>query len=299
VSIVDNVLPRKISRELFKKVGRLKKDLHMFAEIRAHTPASELEVMKWAGMQELQIGIEALSTSLLKKLHKGTNAIQNLEIMRNCEALGIINCSNLILQFPGSDEQDVAETLRNLEFALSLRPLHTVDFWLGLGSPVWQNPAAYGIRAVFNHPHWSRLFPHGISGSMVFMIQAFRGDRAFQKKIWQPVKKMVAAWQKAYAGLQGGTAAPPVLSFRDGREFLIIKQRVYQADSIAHRLVGTSRQIYLFCMQHRSLKRIRSRFPAFAEDKIVAFLKMMVDKKLMFEEGDEYLSLAVPAKPGK
>ena len=35
------------------------------------------------------LGIEALATSLLKKLNKGTTAIQNLEIMRDCEALGI------------------------------------------------------------------------------------------------------------------------------------------------------------------------------------------------------------------
>ena len=89
----------------------------------------------------------------------------------------------------------------------------------------------------------------------------------------------------------------PVLSFRDGRDFIIIKQRQYQADVITHRLVGTSRQIYLFCLQHRSLKSIRSRFPAFPEDKIVAFLKMMTAKKLMFEEGNQYLSLAVPVKP--
>jgi hypothetical protein len=49
-------------------------------------------------------------------------------------------------------------------------------------------------------------------------------------------------------------------------------------------------------MQHRSLKRIRNRFPSYAEDKIVAFLKMMTDKKLMFEEKDKYLSLAVPVR---
>jgi hypothetical protein len=297
VSIVDNVLPRKSSRVVFKKVGNLKKDLYLFAEIRANTPAAELEVMGGAGMQELQIGIEALSTSLLKKLHKGTRAIQNLEIMRDCEALGIVNNSNLILRFPGSDEQDVAETLQNLEFAMPFRPLQTVNFWLGLGSPVWQNPEAYGIKAVFNHSNWSRLFPREIFRSMEFMIQAYRGDLGFQKIIWQPVKKKVALWQKTYFALQRGPKMSPILSFRDGREFLIIKQRRYQADSIKHRLVGTSRLIYLFCMQHRSLKRIRSQFPAFAEDKIVAFLNMMIDKKLMFREKDEYLSLAVPAKP--
>ncbi len=242
--------------------------------------------MREAGIQELQIGIEALSTSLLKKLSKGTRAIQNLEIMRNCEALGIVNSSNLILHFPGSDESDVAETLHNLDFALPFRPLQTVNFWLGLGSPVWQNPKAYGIKAIFNHPNWSRLFPDNFFRSLEFMILAYRGDLGFQKKIWRPVKKKVALWQKTYTELQLGPKPSPVLSYRDGRDFLIIQQRQYQADAIKHRLVGTSRRIYLYCMQHRSLKNIYDQFPAFAADKIVGFLKMMTAKKLMFEEKD-------------
>ncbi len=296
VSMVDNVLPGKSAGEVFGKIGRLKKDIHFFAEIRANCTLSDLKAMRSAGMQELQIGIEALSTSLLKKLHKGTTTIQNLEVMRNCETLGILNTSNLILHFPGSDQQDVAETLRNLEYALPFRPLQAVNFWLGLGSPVGQNPAAYGIKAIYNHPHWSHIFPPAISQSMTFIIRGYRGDRGFQKKIWRPVQKKVMLWQKTYSALQQRAKISPVLSFRDGRKFLIITQRQYQADSIKHRLVGTSRQIYLFCMQHRSLAGIRSRYPAFAEDKIVAFLKMMIDKKLMFEENDEYLSLAVPLR---
>jgi len=93
-------------------------------------------MLRDSGMQKVQVGIEALSSRLLKKLHKGTSAIQNLEIMKNCEALGIENMSNLILQFPGSDAQDVAETLKVLEFAESFYPLKAVSFWLGLGSPV-------------------------------------------------------------------------------------------------------------------------------------------------------------------
>jgi hypothetical protein len=63
---------------------------------------------------------------------------------------------------------------------------------------------------------------------------------------------------------------------------------------MTHRLVGPSRQIYLYCRRHRPLRRIRSKFSSISEDKIVAFLRMMVDKKLMFEERSKYLSLAVP-----
>jgi hypothetical protein len=141
------------------------------------------------------------------------------------------------------------------------------------------------------------LFPDEVFRSMAFMILSYRGDRGFQQKIWRPVKKKVASWQKSYSELRQGSILSPILSFRDGGDFLIIKQRQHQTDPIKHRLVGTSRLIYLFCMQHRTLSHIRDRFPGFAEDKIVAFLKMMVDKKLMFAEKDKYLSLAVPVKP--
>ena len=296
VSIVDNVLPAKSAEDVFKSVSRLNKDINFFAEIRANSTETDLKIMSQAGMQELQIGIEALSTSLLKKLHKGTSTIQNLEIMRNCEALGIVNTSNLILQFPGSDEQDVAETLRNLEFALPFRPLQAVNFWLGLGSPVALNPSAYGIQSTYNHPNWSRLFPPEVTRKLAFMIRAYRGDRGYQKKIWRPVRQEVASWRKTYTALQQQSDITPILSFRDGGDFMIITQRQHQADDIKHRLVGTSRLIYLFCLRHRSLKKIRSRFPKFAEDQIVAFLKMMIAKRLMFEENENYLSLAVPLR---
>ena len=297
VSMVDNVLPRNTSTKAFARLERSKKDLRLFSEIRATTSWAELKAMRKAGMQEVQIGIEALSTPLLKKLHKGTSAIQNLEIMKNCEALGIENISNLILYFPGSDERDVALTLQSIKFALPYRPLKTAAFWLGRGSPVWRNPKAYGIRAIFNHPNWAVLFPRKIFQNLGFMIQAYRGDLGYQRKIWQPVKNKVTTWHTIYTELHEGPNPSPILTVRDGGNFLIIRQRRQNAEPLSHRLTGTSRLIYLFCSHHRSLTKIRDRFPTFAEDKIVAFLKMMVANKVMFEENDRYLSLALPSKP--
>lgn len=78
---------------------------------------------------------------------------------------------------------------------------------------------------------------------------------------------------------------------------MIIRQRQLNAEPMTHRIVGTSRAIYLFCQGHRSLKGILAHFPRVAEDRIVSFLRIMVDKKLMFEENRKYLSLAVPARP--
>ena len=253
--------------------------------------------MQAAGMQGVQIGIEALSTRLLKKLNKGTTAIQNIEIMKHCEMTGITNSSNLILYFPGSDQEDVIETLRNLDFVLPFRPLKIVHFWLGFGSPVWQNPETFGIKAVFNHRNYAGIFPPNIFKTMRFTIQAYRGDIGHQRKLWQPVKQKLKAWEKAYGKLHHGPRHENILSFRDGKNFLIIRQKRLKGQHLTHRLEGTSRAIYLFCRQHRSLKRILARFPSVTADRIEPFLKMMVDKKLMFEENDNYLSLAVPDNP--
>jgi radical SAM superfamily enzyme YgiQ (UPF0313 family) len=296
VAIMDNVLPKKEAIDMFRQISGLGKDLRLFGEVRATTPWRELKAMGDCGMREVQIGIEALSSGLLKKLHKGTSAIQNLEIMKNCEALGIRNISNLILQFPGSSEQDVAETLKTLEFALPFYPLKTVSFWLGLESPVWQHPKKFEIQAVFNHPNYAFLFPEKIRRTLPLMIQAYRGDLTYQKKIWKPVKKRISEWQKQYAEIQKESGDSPILSFRDGRNFMIIRQKRFRTEPAVHRLVGASREIYLFCQKHRSIKTILSAFPDISEDSIENFLSMMVDKKLMFAEKNKYLSLASVVK---
>ncbi len=296
VAIMDNVLPKKEAIDIFRQIAGLGKDLRLFGEVRATTPWRKLKAMGDCGMREVQIGIEALSSSLLKKLHKGTSAIQNLEIMKNCEALDIRNISNLILQFPGSSEQDVAETLKTLEFALPFYPLKAVSFWLGLESPVWQHPKKFGAQAVFNHPNYAFLFPEGIRRTLPLMIQAYRGDLTYQKKIWKPVKKRISDWQKQYVEIQKGSGDSPILSFRDGRNFMIIRQKRFRAEPAVHRLVGASREIYLFCQKHRSIKAIFSAFPDISQDTIENFLSMMADKKLMFAEKNKYLSLASAVK---
>ncbi|MGD2029655.1 MAG: radical SAM protein, partial [Desulfobacterales bacterium] len=80
VAFMDNLLPLKTSRDIFNHIARLGKDFRLFGEIRASTPEPVVEAMRTAGMQEVQIGIEALSTRLLKKINKGTTTIQNIEI---------------------------------------------------------------------------------------------------------------------------------------------------------------------------------------------------------------------------
>lgn len=293
VALMDNALPPEGIEQTFTELAADGKDYSLFAEIRPSTHRRELAALRRAGVEELQTGVEALSTSLLQKLNKGTTAIQNLQIMKNCEELGIAHRANLIVHFPGSDAADVNETLRVLSFAQVYRPLHIVPFWLGRGSAVSQHPKAYGVHAVFNHPHYRQLFPEAVARRIRFPLLAYRGDRVRQRSLWRPVYEAVHRWNDRYQSLMREKPGESILSFRDGGSFLLLRRRRSDAAPEQHRLVGASREIYLFCRRHRSLPEIAKRFPRLRAGSIEAFLAMMKEKRLLFEETGRYLSLAV------
>ena len=243
------------------------------------------------------VGIEALSTHLLQKMNKGTTAIRNLEIMKNCEARNVPDLtSNLITRFPGSDARDVEETLNALRFALPFRPLKPAPFWLGYGSPVWHHPEAFGIRRLRHHPFYRSLFPRETLSHLQLMLQGYEGDVKTQQRLWVKVTQALRSWKSTYDRLHRAWNRDPILSYEDGGGFLIIRERRLNEDDRTHRLLGSSRQIYLYCETHRSLSEIVERFPGFGQEKILPFLNMMVDKKLMFREGERFLSLAVPVR---
>lgn len=297
VAVMDNVLPHRGTAEYFSGIQALDKDLSIFCELRAGAPFSLLSQMRSAGVDHVQVGIEALSSRLLKKLNKGTTAIQNIQIMRDLEELNMVNGSNLMIHFPGSDEEDVRETLFFLEFVMPFKPLKIVSFQLAQGSGVFLAPQAFGVKGVRNHPNYGVLFPKSVCSSVQFMQKSYAGNLQWQKRAWKPVREKILAWEKAYTS-EKKRSALPLLSYRDGNGFLLIRQ-VGPAGSISnHRLEGKSAEIYLFCTKNRSFTRIAHQFQDIPHAKLHAFLTLMVEKKLMVEERGRYLSLAVRNTPG-
>ena len=84
-----------------------------------------------------------------------------------------------------------------------------------------------------------------------------------------------------------------MLSYRDGGNFLIIRQELPDKRVLQHRLRGKSRQIYLACDRINSIENLLQRVPGISSDQLRQFLDDLVRKRLMFAYGEQYLSLAV------
>jgi len=290
-TFTDNALPIKEADLFFTATADSGLDLRFFAEIRTLKKAATYNQYRKGGLSSVQIGIESLSDSLLTRMCKGTTVMDNVAAMKFAQAAGMILEGNLILEFPGSTEQEVDETLRLLDIVLPFRPLAAAGFFLGHGSPVCNQPKKFGIKSIVQHPMNKKLYPAFILKKLDMLIKSYRGDRTLQAARWKPVRDKIDRWHSFHTNRPDPSI--PALSYRDGGTFLIIRQELPDRPPLHHRLRGLSRQIYLTCEQQITRKELLSRFSQVTKKQLFTFLADLEQKSILYCNTTSCLALAV------
>lgn len=287
-AFMDNALPPKEAKEFFDQVSLLGRDFNFFGELRASFSRKDAHLMKKAGLNTVQVGIEALSNSLLKRLRKGRTVMDNLASMRHLLEAGIELQGNLIMDFPGTSKEEVEETLGILKYAKYFRPLKPVSFWLGYGSPVFINPKSFKISCKRPHRYYSRIFPGRTFD--VTMVYEYSGTLKQDRMLWKQVREHIQNWKKYW--LDASKNGPP-LSFRDGGDFVLIRQVMSQGQVLHHRLSLASRSIFLDTLEPIALEELIQRHSEISPEKILSFLKELQQKELIYCDGNKVLGLPV------
>ena len=118
---VDNIMPREYLREVWPRLHP-PESVRLFYEVKADLKPEELQVLAAANVKEIQPGIEALATSTLKLMKKGTSSFQNVLFLKNCGLTGITPLWNLLVGFPGELEQVYIKYIRDLPLLVHLPP---------------------------------------------------------------------------------------------------------------------------------------------------------------------------------
>jgi len=294
---MDNILPRN-SEKIFEEIAKHGVDYRFFYEIRAQTPPRVLRLMKEAGAVLIQCGVEALSTPILKKFNKHSRFIHNLQAMKLCEELNIRAGNNIIVDFPLSANDDVTETVRNMEYCLAYQPANLSTYSLTVGSPDYEKYAAERGGKVPNADIYRYIYPPKLFKTLHLIAKEFKHRTGRPR--WSEAKKALARWKKVYdigkKKLKDGRRT--LLTYFDGGSFLQIEDRRGRTDDgcMLHLLEGTQRDVYLFAAEIRPWNAFRDRFDL-EESALKDLLKYFVDNKLMYEEEGHYLSLAMSEEP--
>jgi len=282
-AFADNALPRRPMQTFFDTLAH-GPDYRFFAELRA-SDADSFDRLARGGLIRIQVGIEALSDRLLERLGKGTTVMDNVYAMKRAVEAGIALEGNLILEFPGTTEEEIQETLDSLDVVMAYPPLDAATFFLGADSPVACHPRRFGIRAIGAHPYLRRLLPFPLP----FGVLGYRGDRTIQRRRWRPVRAKLEQWRAAHQ--RRGTACS--LEWRRGEDFGIIRQILPDGTVVHHRLRGASARIYERLATPTNFTDLANAYPRFTTTDLRRFLDELVAKRCIFRHRDTYLALAI------
>lgn len=297
---VDNIIDERYLTTLFPRLTELDSGLSIFVETKAHLPKHKLQTLRDAGVVMAQVGIESMSTPILKLMDKGTSAIQNIRTLKWCAECGIKAFWNLIYGFPGEDPADY-ERQANFFQALAHfeAPNDPVPLRLDRFSPYHNDPEKYGLVA--GGPLPINQFVHHGAPEDVLDAQYFlsfryadgRDPESYTRWFREACTAWRRDWRQNFCRLS--------YSVKDDR-VEIVDLRTNREPAL-YRLSEVEGKLYLACdagvTPGRAWELLDDELRAATSvAEVAAFLEDMTRKHAMFEEGGVYLALAVATDRG-
>jgi len=211
---VDNILPQTYVAEVLPRLAT-PPGAKIFYEVKANLGDEQLAALAAAGVRQIQPGIEALSTSTLKLMRKGSTAFVNLRLLLGCVRHDIEPVWNLLVGFPGEGEQVYRGYAENLGKLVHLWPPQGVaQVRYDRYSPYFQRPGDWGLR-LRRFDFYPLIYPFGEESlanlAYFFMDENYEAPHLaalapWMGRLWQAVQH----WRSRWRGADG--ALPPVLA---------------------------------------------------------------------------------------
>ena len=286
--VLDYTAPRDFG-DLLPRLEKHSPRLKPFYELRASVPKGKLAQAKRAGIDEVQIGIESLSTPILQLMRKGITALTNIQALKWCRELGIMVHWNFLCGIP---LEEPSEYRRMAGLMPALTHLAPPCGWGNVAlyrfSPHFRRPARYGLTNVRPAAAYTHACPGVPEAALWDLARQFDFDYADGR---DPATYTAATWRAVEVWRE---AAPTsILAYVDDGERLRLFDTRPVARERVRALTGLKRPLYLACDRQQSLKRLGRRFAGVEPDALQQALDRMVEERVMVAEDQRYLSLAV------
>jgi ribosomal peptide maturation radical SAM protein 1 len=212
IFMTDNIMPYKYFSTVVPRLAAELPGQNIFYEQKANLTRERLVLLKRAGINFIQPGIEALSSELLTLMRKGTTARQNVALLRDARGVQITLAWSLLWGFPGDRPAWYEETLAMLPLLHHLPPpAGFVPVSFDRFSPHFDQAEQFGISDLRPIPGYRDFLPAGAAVEKVayHFTGTYRCAAVETPDLMRAVNQAVAAWQAAWTGRQ-----PPELRIR-------------------------------------------------------------------------------------
>jgi ribosomal peptide maturation radical SAM protein 1 len=291
---VDNILDMSYLTSLCTRLGDEAWDVELFYEVKANLSPDQLQMLKSAGVTEIQPGIESLSTHILQLMRKGSTQMINLRLLKWARYFGIYAGWNVLTGFPGETDEDYE---RQIDLIPSLYHLHPPEgqcpVLLERFSPYFDD-RSFPIHDIRPMTEYSYVYPPGVDLGKIAYFFDYTATGTASQSVIERLSAEVKKWQEKWRADER-----PVLQYKRGPGWLqLVDTRESSRQTV---ITGWRAPLYEFCGERArtlgGIQEFTDSLPGQRVDsaQIQDFLANCVGERLMAQEDDQYLSLALPA----
>ena len=290
IEFVDNILDLKYVDTLFPALARAGSNLEFFLETKSNVRFEQLQTIRRGGVRAIQPGIESFSNRVLQLMRKGCTGLQNIQLLRWCEELGITVFWNLLYGFPSESPAEYARMADLIPLLAHLqRPGYCGKIHVDRFSPLFTD-ASLGIPLPRPAAAYSYLYPLDARqlANLAYFFEFDYMDSQNPAEYARPLADEVGRWPE-----WSSRERPKLDLFQTDSVVLIADTRAC-AGKPTSVLTGLDAQIYLECDTAQTAASVVRRLGgAISEIEVRSHLDSFREARLMAEMDGRYLSLAV------
>ena len=209
-------------------------DVHIFYEEKANLSLDQVVLLKNAGVNVIQPGIESLSTCVLKLMDKGVSASKNIELLRYARAADLALNWNYLIGFPGDRAEAYWEAVDLIPALVHLEPPGGLcGLSIDRFSPYFEQPERYGVSGFRPMSSYVDLLPPDADVYAVayhFHADYTSGSKAdvgVQTALRNAIDRWAALWRQ-------DDTAPPALAVHaiDDETYVLLDSRFDRSDPV-------------------------------------------------------------------
>lgn len=296
---VDNILPKSYLQEVFPRLNP-PANVDLFYEVKADLSGEDMKTLSRARVKSVQPGIESLATSTLKLMKKGTSVFQNLMLLKNCLLHDIWPNWNLLIGFPGEQDEVYKKYVKDIPLLFHLPPpsgVYPVRF--DRYSPYFTQAEEYKLD-LQPLDYYELTYPFSRESlanlAYYFADQNVGAAYKLEMSMWiDRIRERVNTWLAGWSS--DANASEPKLYFKqNGAGTVVYDSRCGEA--VEHSISDYARQVLeVLSPKPGRIGDLNNRLghnPDFDGEKELALLQEL---GLVFREADRYLSLVLPYEP--
>ena len=283
----DSTLPLHYLDEVFPFV---KKDSQqrIFYEVRADMTKAQIAKLRRNDIRYVQVGIEALSTPILKLIHKGTTAFTNLIFLKLCCEYEINVLWNLLSGIPGEEDTTYLDYFKLIPLLKHLSPPSGIWSISYQKNSILSQHEKDGLQPVTRLLENLYPFPKESIKSMAYYYELLNNRKIYSKKkiktIYE-ISMLINQWKASWIDASR-VNRPRLYMYEKQGQYILVDSRF--DNEITYSLTGQEAKFLIYLNMPRSLDEIITYEP----HRSIEMLQKFQSLQLLFEENKTYLSLA-------